>query len=124
MYQDGAILAIKDVDANKPVSVASLRTDTEGVAFPESQNPTLLVEINYALVSEIISIAISNKDDATNVNQIELAFYGIDGKVILNSVGEPWIVETTPGKTIVRLVADSQTQEYEICFFLLSSWKN
>ena len=70
-----------------------------------AKTPTLLVEIDYTLVSEIISIAIPNKDDATNVNQIELAFYGTDGKIILNSLGEPWIVETTPGKTIVRLVA-------------------
>jgi hypothetical protein len=105
MYQNGAILSIKDIATNKPISVLSLRTDTDGVAFPASKNPTLLVEIDYALVSEIISIAIPTKDDETNVNQIELAFYGTDRKILLNSLGKPWIVETVAGKTIVRLVA-------------------
>ena len=123
MYQDGAVVSIKDIDTNKPVSVLSLRTDTDGVTFPDSQNPTLLVEIDPALVSEIISIAIPNKDGATNVNQIELTFFDAAGEVILNPAGEPWIVTTTPGITIVRLVAFSHFREYQV-FCLFHRWNS
>ena len=101
MYRDNHILSIKDLDGNRQISVLSLRTDTTGVTFSKNQQPTILVEINYKLVAHIISISVPTTNGATNVNQIELAFYGTDGKIILNSYGEPWIVETTPGVTTV-----------------------
>lgn len=102
MYRDNYILSVKDVEGNRPISVASLRTDTTGVTFSNTQQPTILVEVNYNLVAHIISVSVPTTNDATNVNQIELAFYGIDGKIILNEGGNPWIVETSLGVTTVR----------------------
>lgn len=101
MYYENYVLSIIEVETKLPISVLSLQTDSTGVTFSNSQQPTLLVEVDTTLVNQIISISVPTANGATNVNQLEFAFYGLDGKVILNSYNEPWIVETTPGVTMV-----------------------
>jgi hypothetical protein len=104
MYYDNAIVSIEQIETSLPISVSSLRTDTNGVTFTNAQQPTLLVEVDYTVVSYIISISIPLNNGGTNVNQIKVAFYGIDGQILQNSLGEDWIVETTPGVTTVCLI--------------------
>lgn len=101
MYYENYVLSITEIGTKLPISVISLQTDGTGVTFSAIQQPTLLVELNTTLVSQIISISIPTSNGATNVNQLEFAFYGIDGQIIRNSYNELWIVETTPGVTMV-----------------------
>ncbi|CAF2400006.1 unnamed protein product [Rotaria sp. Silwood2] len=115
MYHDDIVLSIKQIERNLAMPVLSLRTDTTGVAFPDTQQPTLLVELNHTLVSQIISISVPNNRDTTNVNQIELTFYGTDGQILRNSMGAEWIVETTPGvTTLEQLVPKVPVGAFEI----------
>jgi hypothetical protein len=121
MYHDNLVLLIKEVETNRSISTLSLRTDTTGVTFSNNQQPTLLVEVNYTLVSHIISISVPNKNDSTNVNQIELVFFDIDGQVLQNSVGNDWIVETTPGVTTVCFISISNFRYSKQCLFSLNN---
>ncbi|CAF4538383.1 unnamed protein product, partial [Rotaria sp. Silwood1] len=115
MYHDNIVLSIKQIERNLTMPIFSLRTDTTGVAFPDTQQPTLLVVLNHTLVSQIISISVPNTRGATNVNQIELTFYGTDGQILRNSVGAEWIVETTPGvTTLEQLVPKVSVGAFEI----------
>ena len=101
MYRENVVLSIKQVETNRDIPIPSLRTDAAGVTFSDMNQPTLLVTLNSSLVSQIISISIPNVNGATNVNQIELTFYGTDGQILLNPLGAQWVVETTPGVTTV-----------------------
>ena len=101
MYQNNVVLSITQVDTNLSIPISSLRTDTAGITFTNVQQPTLLVDLQYTVFSHIISISIPNNNGATNVNQIQLAFYGTDGIILQNSNGAPWIVETSPNITTV-----------------------
>jgi hypothetical protein len=104
MYQDNVVLLIEQVETNLAISIPSLRTNSPGITFPNTQQPTLLVHLNSTLASRIISISVPNQNNKTNVNQIELVFYDINNVVLQNSVGEKWIVETTPGVTKVCFI--------------------
>ena len=104
MYDNDVILSVTQVDSNISIPISSLRPNTGGITFTTSQRPTLLVELNYTLISRMISISVPTKNNATNVNQIELAFYGTDGQILRNSLNQPWIVETTPGVTTVCVI--------------------
>jgi hypothetical protein len=122
MYRDDFILSIKDVDGNRPIAVASLRSNTTGVTFSNTQQPTILVEVNYNRVDRILSISLPTANGATNANQIEVAFYGPNRKILLNELGKPWIVQTSLGVTTVRLL--QWTLRPEKIILNLSSLKN
>ncbi|CAF0819035.1 unnamed protein product, partial [Rotaria sordida] len=115
MYHDDVVLSIKQIETKLTMSRLSLRSDTTGVTFPNTQQPTLSVKLNHTLVSQIISVAVPNNRGATNVNQIELTFFGTDGQVLRNSLGAKWVVETTPGVTILeQLVPKVPVGAFEI----------
>jgi hypothetical protein len=119
MYLNNVVLLIEEISTNLSIPIPSLRTDTTGVTFTNIQQPTLLVELNYTLISYIISISIPSNNGVTNVNQIELAFYGTDGQILRNSIGEPWIVETSPDVTIVGFIF--YTTEKKLYLFSLNN---
>jgi hypothetical protein len=106
MYRDDIILSIIEIETNDSISIPSLRADKSGVTFTNTQQPTLLVKLNYKLISHIISISVPNVNNVSNVNQVELAFYGTDGHILRNSLNQSWVVETIPGVTAVCLFFD------------------
>lgn len=106
MYRDDVILSIIEIETNDSISIASLRTDKPGVTFTNTQQPTLLVKLNYKLISHIISISVPNVNNVSNINQLELAFYGTNGHILQNSLNQSWIVETISGVTKVCLFFD------------------
>lgn len=115
MYQTGIVLSIKQIETNVTLSIPSLRTNSPGITFTNTQTPTLLIELSYTLVSRLISIDVPNQNGKTNVNQIEATFYGIDGQILRNSAGEKWIVETTVGVTkLETLVPNVPVSAFEL----------
>ena len=102
MYYENHVLSITLLETNTPIPVLSMRTDTLGVSFLDVLEPTLLVVLNEELVIHVISISVRSVDDITIFNQIVFAFYGLDGNLLVNPIGEPWVVETTDGISTVR----------------------
>ncbi|CAF4775672.1 unnamed protein product, partial [Rotaria socialis] len=117
MYHENAVLSIKQIETNLAIPISSLRTDGTGVTFSNVKQPTLLVTLNSTAVSQIISISIPSVNGASNVNQIQLTFYGRNGQILLNSLGAPWIAETTPGvTTLEKLIPQVPVGAFEIKF--------
>ena len=104
IYHDEAIISIRQIETNRLISTLSLRTDATGVTFSDTKQPTLRIKLNHDLVSSIVSISVPNNNGVTNVNQIEVTFYDINGQILQNSVGEEWTVETIPGITTVCFI--------------------
>lgn len=101
MQRDDIVLSIKELDTNTDIPISSIRTGGTGVTFPSTRQPKLFVELSYTLISQIISIGVPNVNGVTNVDQIEITFYGTNGQIIRNPMGEDWTVETIPGVTKV-----------------------
>lgn len=101
LFYPNAVLGITNIQKNESVSTQLIRADGAGVDFNSLRNAILSVELNTLIVSRIISVSVPTGKGKTNVNQIRVAFFDVNGQIILNATGAPWVIDTTPGVTIV-----------------------